>query len=56
MKNWKTTVAGIMAFVAVVLAQASAALDGDPATVANWQAVIPAAVICWGLVKAADSK
>ena len=55
MKNWKTTAAGIAAFLAVVLAQVSAAIDSDPATVANWQALIPAAVVCWGLIKAADA-
>ncbi len=55
MKNWKTTLAGVAAFLAVVLSQISAAMDSNPETVANWQALIPAAVVCWGLIKAADA-
>jgi hypothetical protein len=55
MKNWKTTLGGVATFAAVLFAQIGAALDSDPATVANWQTLIPAGILCWSLIKAADA-
>jgi|GEM_PF-2453583 len=55
MKNWKTTLGGGAMFASVLLAQFGAALDGNPATVANWSLIIPAGAIFWALIKAADA-
>lgn len=55
MKNWKTTLGGVATFAAVLLGQIGAALDSDPATVANWSLIIPAGTLCWALIKAADA-
>ena len=40
MKNWKTSAAGLAGLIAVVMVQIQAMYDADPATVANWGAVI----------------
>lgn len=42
MKSWRTTVLGILAGLAILITQAIAALDGDPETVFNLDAVIAA--------------
>jgi hypothetical protein len=55
MKNWKTTLGGVATFAAVLFGQIGAALDNNPATVADWSLLIPAGAICWALIKAADS-
>jgi len=43
--NWKTTTAGVCAAVAVILAQVAALLDGDPATVCDWNTIIIGGVV-----------
>lgn len=53
--SWKTTVAGIAAFVAVLAAAIKAQLDGDPSTVADWNGVVAAAIILVGLLSARDN-
>ena len=55
MKSWKTTVAGICAILAAVAGALAAELDGDPATTANWTAVIAAVVAGLGLIAARDN-
>ena len=54
MKSWKTTTAAILGFVALVSTQAQAALDGDPATIANWNLVITGLAPLIGLLFAKD--
>jgi hypothetical protein len=42
MKSWKTTAAGIVAGLAVILTQVAYLLDADPETVFSLEAVIAA--------------
>ena len=55
MKSWKTTLAGIAAVVAALAAAVAAKLDGDPATVADWGAVLAALSAGAGLLFARDN-
>lgn len=55
MKSWKTTAAGIAAIVAAVALAISRQFDTDPATVADWSAVITALTAGIGLVLARDN-
>jgi hypothetical protein len=55
MKSWKTTAAGIAAIVAAVALAISHQFDTDPATVADWSAVITALTAGIGLVLARDN-
>ena len=54
MKSWKTTAAGIAGFLAVLAPNVQSVLDNDPATVANWGAVIAALTVAIGLFFARD--
>ncbi|MBN2684404.1 MAG: hypothetical protein JXR40_03925 [Pontiellaceae bacterium] len=54
-KSWKTTAAAILGLLSIVFSQVGAAIDGNPATVANWNTVTPALVACVGLFFAKDS-
>ena len=54
-KSWKTTAAGIAAIVAAVALAISHQFDSDPATVADWSAVITALTAGIGLVLARDN-
>lgn len=53
-KNWKTTTAGAIGGVLIVLTAVMHWLDGDPSTVANWDAALTATmgivVMLWGLL------
>ena len=55
MKSWKTTAAGIAAIVAAVALAISHQFDTDPATIADWSAVITAMTAGVGLVLARDN-
>lgn len=56
MKSWKTTVAGIAAMVASLAGALAAEFDSDPATMAEWSAVIAAFIAGVGLLFAKDNK
>ena len=53
-KNWKTTLAGVLGGLLIILAAAQAFLDDDPTTVPDSGAVIEATVgiimIIWGFL------
>lgn len=55
MKSWKTTLAGIAAIVAAIALAIAHQFDSDPATVADWSAVITALTAGVGLVLARDN-
>jgi hypothetical protein len=55
MKSWKTTVTGIAAIVVAIGSALIATLDSDPATVADWGAVVAAVLAGVGLVAARDN-
>lgn len=55
MKSWKTTTAGVLAIVAAVAMAVSAYLDGDPATVPDWESAV-AGLAGIGLLFARDNK
>lgn len=52
--NWKTTVAGVLAFVAALATQAQAFLDSKPETIADWDLVVVAFIAMVGLLRARD--
>ena len=53
--NWKTTTAAVLVMVAAVAAGVASALDGDPATFADWGAIGAALVAGFGLLFAKDA-
>ena len=55
MKSWKTTAAGIAAFISVASPQVMAMLDNDPLTNPEWGLVIGAFVVLLGLGAARDN-
>lgn len=55
MKSWKTTVTGIAAIVVAIGSALIATLDSDPATVADWGAVVAAVLAGVGLMAARDN-
>ncbi len=54
-KSWKTTVAGVASIVAAVAFAIANQFDANPATVADWGAVIAALSAGVGLVLARDN-
>ena len=54
LKSWKTTIAGIIAGLVVVLPQIQNLLDSNPATVCNWNIVVAGAVAVIGGIAAKD--
>ena len=55
-KSWKTTTAALVGIVGLIAMAAAAALDNDPATVAQWEIVIPTIIGQVGLIFARDNK
>ena len=55
MKSWKTTTAGIGAILVAVGSALSSMFDNDPATVADWGAVVAAVIAGIGLLAARDN-
>jgi len=56
MTSWKTSAAGIGAILIAVGSAVSAQFDSDPATVADWGAVVAAILAGIGLLFARDNK
>lgn len=54
--SWRTTLAGIGAILVAVGGAITATFDNDPATVADWTAVVAACIAGFGLVFARDNK
>ena len=52
--SWKTTVVGGLAMVAVLVAEALKLVAGNPETIANFEAVIVAVSVFFGLSLAKD--
>jgi len=56
MKSWKTTLCGVLGFVATVITVvAQPLLDGDPATEPMWAVAGTALAACIGLFFARDN-
>lgn len=55
MKSWKTTATGIGAILVAVGGALSATFDTDPATIADWSAVVAAIIAGVGLIFARDN-
>lgn len=53
--SWKTTAAGIGAILVAVGSALTATFDADPATVADWGAVVAAIIAGAGLIMARDN-
>jgi len=43
MKNWKTTIAGVLALLGALLMNGAAVFDNNPATTWNWETIAAAA-------------
>lgn len=56
MRNWKTTLTGILGILAAVASAAKALIDGDPATNPDWAATWAAIMLGIGLITASDAK
>jgi len=56
MRNPRTTICGILSFLAVAAAAASAMVDGNPATSPDWTAVGAGFVAMIGFIAAGDAK
>lgn len=54
-KSWKTSAAGIGAVLVAVGSALNATFDADPATVADWGAVVAAVIAGVGLLFARDN-
>ncbi len=54
-KSWKTTALGVSAFITVASQAATALLDNDPLTLADWPAVVAAGIFMVGLILARDN-
>lgn len=52
--DWKTSVMGVLAFLAVLIPQIMKILDSNPDTVADWNVVIAAFMTMIGLFLAGD--
>lgn len=46
-KSWKTTAAGVVAFLALVFGEVQKELDDDPETNANWNVIVEAGALLW---------
>lgn len=55
MKSWKTTAAGVGAILVAIGSALTATFDTDPATVADWGAVVAAIIAGVGLIVARDN-
>lgn len=56
MKSWRTTTAGVLGVLGLILPAVAAAIDGNPQTDPNWAVVIPSAISALGLVFARDAR
>jgi len=54
--SWRTTVAGIGAILVAIGGALAATFDNDPATIADWTAVVAACIAGFGLIFARDNK
>ena len=54
-KSWKTTAAGVAGIIIAIASCAQAALDGDPATVPNYEVALAAVITGLGLIFARDN-
>ena len=54
-KSWQTSALGASAFLTLLAVALQAQFDTDPATIANWGAVIAGAFVFIGLLKARDN-
>lgn len=56
MGSWRTSLAGALSALGILLPAIAAAIDGNPATDPNWGMVIPAVIGSIGLLFARDNK
>lgn len=54
MKNWKTTIAGILQFLSIAAAQTMSLFDNDPLTNPDYSLIVTSAVVLFGLFQASD--
>lgn len=54
-KSWKTTAAGVAGIVIAIASCVQALLDGDPATVPNYEVALAAVITGLGLIFARDN-
>lgn len=54
-KSWKTTTGGLIGALTLALPQIQAAIDGNPATVPDWNVLLGAIAMGIGLMSARDN-
>jgi len=54
--SYKTTIAGILAALTVITSEAGRLFDADPKTDPDYNVVVPALIMAWGLISARDNK
>jgi hypothetical protein len=54
--SWRTTLAGVGAMLVALGGALTATFDNDPATTADWTAVVAAFIAGFGLIFARDNK
>jgi len=52
--SWKTSTLGIMAFAMIAINAATAVLDNDPSTIADWNLVVEGFLVMMALFLARD--
>lgn len=55
-KSWRTTLTGVMGFLAVLCTELPKALDDNPLTVPEWGLVVAGALVMLGLGAARDNQ
>ena len=55
MKNWKTTVAGLIAAAVAILTGIKAAIDNDPATIPDYGTIVATITTAIGLLFSRDA-
>ncbi|GIV50220.1 MAG: hypothetical protein KatS3mg038_3856 [Candidatus Kapaibacterium sp.] len=55
MRNWRTTLAGVLVAAAAILTSVAREVDGDPNTVADWGTTVALVVAAAGLIFSKDA-
>lgn len=54
--SWRTSVAGVLGFLDLLIGQLQYVFDDNPETKFDFNLIIGAAIIMWGLLNARDNK
>lgn len=54
--SWRTGLAGVLTALVTILPQIVYAIDGDPATITDWNTVVAGGIAAIGFLAARDNK